>query len=326
MKMETTHLPTVHDVVLQEPDLTLFVDGSRYADEQGRSHTGFAVTTVDEVLQAYSLPPSMSAQEAEALTTACKISEGKRSNIYTDSRYALGVAHYFGVIWKTRGFLTATGTPVKHNTAIKDLTDALFLPEEVAILKVKAQRKLNSDEARGNHLADRAAKQPACEPREVDRRVSAEENLIFTMKTLPTDLKLIKEPQEAADPGEIQSWKQKGATLEDGLYYNNLKFCLPKSMYPAVVQWAHGPSHLSKTLMNSLINKYYEASEITSLTDYPESDTSTHRLLPGDWVLVKKFVRKHTLEPRFDGPLQVLLVTATSVKLAGKNTWIHASH
>lgn len=81
----------------------------------------------------------MSAQVAElqALTTACKLAEGKRANIHTDSRYAFSVAHDFGVIWKDRGFLTAAGTPVKHSSAIKDLMDALLLPTQVTILKVK---------------------------------------------------------------------------------------------------------------------------------------------------------------------------------------------
>lgn len=94
----------------------------------------------------------MSAQEAElqALTMACKLAEGKRGNIYTDSRYALGVACDFGIIWKTRGFLTAAGTPVKHSTAIKNLMDALLPPMQMAILKVKTHGKLVSQEAQGN--------------------------------------------------------------------------------------------------------------------------------------------------------------------------------
>ncbi|KAM8966309.1 uncharacterized protein RCH25_025016 [Pelodytes ibericus] len=261
MKMETTHLPTVHETVLPDPDCTLFVDGSRFADEQGRYHTGFAVTTVDQVLQASPLPPSMSAQEAElkALTVACQMFEGKRVNIYTDSRYALGVAHDFGLIWKTRGFLTATGTPVKHGTAIKELMYALLLPEEVAILKVKAHGRRDSEETCGNHKADQAAKDAACESREVDRRVSGEEIPIFPMQTLPKDLKFLKEQQAAVSPEEKESWKQKGATLQDGVYTSNLKFCLPKSIYPPVVQWAHRAAQLSKTLMNSLITKYFEA-------------------------------------------------------------------
>ncbi|KAM4707117.1 uncharacterized protein O3C94_003551 [Discoglossus pictus] len=60
--------------------------------------------------------------------------------------------------------------------------------------------------------------------------------------------------------------------------------------------------------------------------EHSEVITGTHQLLPGDWVLVKKFVRKTPLEPRYEGPFQVLLITATSVKLEGKATWVHASH
>ncbi|KAM4619632.1 uncharacterized protein O3C94_021122 [Discoglossus pictus] len=60
--------------------------------------------------------------------------------------------------------------------------------------------------------------------------------------------------------------------------------------------------------------------------EHSEVITGTHQLLPGDWVLVKKFVRKTPLEPRYEGPFQVLLITATSVKLEGKTTWVHASH
>lgn len=57
----------------------------------------------------------------------------------------------------------------------------------------------------------------------------------------------------------------------------------------------------------------------------PNSMTGTHSLQPGDYVYVKRHVRR-TLEPRFEGPYQVLLTTATSVKLEGKEAWIHASH
>ncbi|CAH2286056.1 Hypothetical predicted protein, partial [Pelobates cultripes] len=56
-----------------------------------------------------------------------------------------------------------------------------------------------------------------------------------------------------------------------------------------------------------------------------QTDSATHKLQPSDWVVIKRHVRKG-LEPRFDGPFQVLLTMATSVKLIGKDTWIHASH
>ncbi|KAJ1163937.1 hypothetical protein NDU88_004389 [Pleurodeles waltl] len=51
-----------------------------------------------------------------------------------------------------------------------------------------------------------------------------------------------------------------------------------------------------------------------------------HSLQAGDWVVVKKHVRKSCLEPRWKGPYQVILMTTTAVKCAGVPNWIHASH
>ncbi|KAJ1173120.1 hypothetical protein NDU88_004961 [Pleurodeles waltl] len=51
-----------------------------------------------------------------------------------------------------------------------------------------------------------------------------------------------------------------------------------------------------------------------------------HTLQAGDWVVVKKHVRKSCLEPRWKGPYQVILTTTTAVKCAGVPNWIHASH
>ncbi|KAK3526288.1 hypothetical protein QTP70_022702, partial [Hemibagrus guttatus] len=47
------------------------------------------------------------AAELVALTRACIPSAEKDVTIYTDSRYAFGVAHDFGRIWQTRGFVSA---------------------------------------------------------------------------------------------------------------------------------------------------------------------------------------------------------------------------
>ncbi|KAJ1181682.1 hypothetical protein NDU88_006884 [Pleurodeles waltl] len=51
-----------------------------------------------------------------------------------------------------------------------------------------------------------------------------------------------------------------------------------------------------------------------------------HTLKAGDWVVIKKHVRKSCLEPRWKGPFQVILTTTTAVKCAVVPNWIHGSH
>uniref|UniRef100_UPI00398EFD08 uncharacterized protein n=1 Tax=Pristiophorus japonicus TaxID=55135 RepID=UPI00398EFD08 len=51
-----------------------------------------------------------------------------------------------------------------------------------------------------------------------------------------------------------------------------------------------------------------------------------HNLEPGEFVYIKIFKRKSRLQPRFEGPYQVLLATNTAIKVKERPTWIHASH
>lgn len=91
------------DTPLTNPDLILFVDGSASRDTvTGINNVGFAVVDFHEVVCSGRLPSHFSAQTAEliALTEACKFAEGKSVTIYTDSRYAFGIVHDFGTLWK----------------------------------------------------------------------------------------------------------------------------------------------------------------------------------------------------------------------------------
>ncbi|XP_078533767.1 uncharacterized protein LOC144819955 [Lissotriton helveticus] len=60
--------------------------------------------------------------------------------------------------------------------------------------------------------------------------------------------------------------------------------------------------------------------------EIPASSDLCHDLCPGDWVLVRKHVRKSCLDVRWRGPFQVILVTTTAVKCGGFPNWVHASH
>ncbi|XP_066428607.1 uncharacterized protein [Eleutherodactylus coqui] len=152
MEQETAGFAHVTDKALLNPHLEMFVDGSRYLNDEGRFVTGFEVVTLNEMLVQKPLPPYMSAQEAElrALTEACMIEKGTTANIYTDSRYAFGTAHDYGPIWRSRSFLTAQGKPIKNGVSVSRLMQAIMLSEQVAIIKVKAHTQWQSPESKGN--------------------------------------------------------------------------------------------------------------------------------------------------------------------------------
>ncbi|RMC20376.1 hypothetical protein DUI87_01225 [Hirundo rustica rustica] len=149
------------DTPLEDAD-TWFTDGSSYV-VSGRRHAGYAVTTSREVIESGPLPTNTSAQKAEiiALIRALELAKGKEINIYTDSRYAFGVVHAHGAIWKERGLLNSQGKSIKHAQEILRLLDAIQLPERVAIMHIKAHQKVSSELEEGYMLADREAKEAA---------------------------------------------------------------------------------------------------------------------------------------------------------------------
>ena len=70
------------------------------------------------------------------MTAACEYAAGKAATIYTDSRYAFGVVHDFGMAWAARGFLTSSGSPVKNAVYIDGLLTAMLRPDKLAVVKV----------------------------------------------------------------------------------------------------------------------------------------------------------------------------------------------
>ncbi len=139
----------IAETPIENAELELFVDGSAQVIE-GNRRAGYAVTSTTEVVASGRLPDHFSAQAAElvALTRACTLASGSVANIYTDSRYAFGVIHDFGVIWQTRKFLTSAGSPIKHAGLVKDLMFAMKLPNKLAVIKVKAHLTTNTTEAK----------------------------------------------------------------------------------------------------------------------------------------------------------------------------------
>ncbi|GAB0209552.1 protein NYNRIN-like [Grus japonensis] len=154
--------PDLKDEPLKDPDLELFTDGSSFVQE-GRRMARDAVVTTDKVLESGTLPANTSAQKAEsvALKQALRMAEGKRVNIQTDSKYAFGVIHAHGAIWKERGLLSAQGSPIRHKEEVLQLLQDVQKPKEVAVMHCKAHQFGQTAVNVGNRLADKAAKEAA---------------------------------------------------------------------------------------------------------------------------------------------------------------------
>ena len=66
---------------------------------------GYAVVMEETIAEASSVPSQWPAQQAKlyALTQALPVSKGKKTNIYTGSRYAFATLHEHGALYKEKG-------------------------------------------------------------------------------------------------------------------------------------------------------------------------------------------------------------------------------
>ncbi|XP_070317994.1 ribonuclease H-like [Odocoileus virginianus] len=150
------------DSPLDNPDMEIFTDGSSFIRD-GKHKAGYAVVTVEQVLEAKSLPQGTSAQLTElvVLTRALELSKGQRVNIYSNSKYAYLTLHAHAAIWKERQSKTATGEPIKRFREIERLLTAIYCPKEVAVMHCKGHNRDGSKIAEGNQLADCQARKAA---------------------------------------------------------------------------------------------------------------------------------------------------------------------
>ncbi|KAM7164665.1 uncharacterized protein RBU57_008417 isoform 1-T4 [Macrochelys suwanniensis] len=193
------------DVPLPNPDCEYFTDGSSFLVE-GQRFTGASVVTLYNIVWAAALPGHLGAQAAEilALSEACRHANGKSVNIYTDSKYAFGMCHATGALWKQRGFLMANGQRIAHAPQVLTLLEAIHLPSQISVIHCPAHQTDSSLVTQGNSFADAVAKWVAQEP--VELSVSAP---VFHMHpTVSYDAFLT--------PGEADRWKTKHEAVQIG--------------------------------------------------------------------------------------------------------------
>ena len=127
--------PDLRDQPIPDPDLVLYANGTSLVKQRQRL-SGHAVVMEETIVEASSLPSHRSAQWAKlyALIQDLQLSKGKKTNIYTDSRYAIATLHVHKALNKERGLLTASGKYIKNKEEIKTILEAAWEPEKVAVI------------------------------------------------------------------------------------------------------------------------------------------------------------------------------------------------
>jgi hypothetical protein len=75
-----------------------------------------------------------------AFNQALKFLKDKEGSIYTDSKYAFGVAHTFGNILLE---INSKGQDLIHEELIIKLVESPMLPKEIAIVHVSGHQQIN---------------------------------------------------------------------------------------------------------------------------------------------------------------------------------------
>ena len=103
----------------------------------------------ETIVEASSLPSHWSTQQAElyALIQALQLSKGKKTNVYTDSRYTFATLLVHGALYKERGLLTANGKDIENKEEILTLLDAVWEPEKVAVIHCWGHQKEDTPRA-----------------------------------------------------------------------------------------------------------------------------------------------------------------------------------
>ena len=261
-----TGTPRAHAPALPDADHTWYTDESSFLQE-GQRRAGAAVTTETEVIWAKALPAGTSAQRAEliALTQALKMAEGKKLNVYTDSRYAFATAHVHGEIYRRRGLLTSEGKEIKNKGEILALLKALFLPKRLSIIHCPGHQKGNSAEAKGNQMADQAAREAA-----MGTDTKASSLLIETSTPYTPDFFHYTET-------DIKNLQELGATYDREKKYWVLqgKPVMPDQFTFKLLDFLHQLTHLSYQKMRALLDRkkspYYMLNKDKILHEVAES-------------------------------------------------------
>nr|XP_036867633.1 uncharacterized protein LOC118971162 [Manis javanica] len=235
------------DTPLPSCELNWYTDGSSFVQEGVRRAGAAVVTHEGEVVWSAALPPGTSAQKAEliALAEALERAEGKRANIYTDSRYAFGTVHVHGAIYRERGFRSAEGKGLRNLQEVQRLLAAVEKPKAVAVIHVPGHQSKKTPEAVGNSHADAEAK-----------RAALSDSLVLAALEIPIPELPALPPKPEYSPQDLEWIKKQvsGKVFREGNWSRDQegRLILPEALGQYMLANLHKSTHLGWKKLLSL--------------------------------------------------------------------------
>ncbi len=188
------------------------------------------------------------------MTEACRILEGEKGTIFTDSAYGFGVCHYYGTIWARNNFRKTNGKSIKHEKEIRDLLQSCLGPTELSIVKCDAHQKGEDKISLGNNFADPTAKAAAKRETELGKGKGI---LVLTRAQIAKKTEciqirgpeeIIKEQQKQAGEQEKLGWKIRGANEVGEIWrMPQGQVVVTEQLEQMVLSQAHRAGHNNRT-------------------------------------------------------------------------------
>ncbi|KAL0615838.1 Gag-Pol polyprotein [Plecturocebus cupreus] len=252
------------------------------------------------------------------------LGQGKKLNMYIDSKYAFLVVHAHATIQKERGLLTSKHCPIKRGPEILQLLEAIHLLKAVARIHCRGHQRDLTPIAQEKSKADGEAEATVL-------RVQYQHILpLLPFCDSPIEPEYpLHEEQLLKEQGRQRKKDAGGETSETWV-----------SLLPIALLRIHNTSRAKINIIvyemlyrRPLLTNDPETASLAlqkfGIQSLPTLGTNQQpKIRPGDKVLVKTWKEgspAQQLQPKWKGPFSVTLVTPAVVKELGLDSWIYLS-